>query len=1053
MSTAPDGRSAGARVSLGRLAKAGFDALTESRDRLAELAELTEVPAETWLRALGAAADPDGALALLLRAGHTPGGVPGLESLRHSARTDELLARGCRLIGASPGLGEFFLRHPERLPELIASAPRSPRSIEEMRQRFRAAVAVDGEGIAAHCGEDGWNRVRVTYRELLTEVMLFDLEGDRAEERFDAVAFALSDLAEAAIDASLAVARGTVTTGQGMGRSYPRERVLGTRLAVIAMGKCGAEELNVVSDVDVIFVGESGDPELTDAQAIEVATRLATEVMRGLNEYAIEPPLWQVDPNLRPEGKNGPLVRSLDSHLAYYDRWAQTWEFQALLKARFIAGDAELGESYVERTRPLVWASSDRPDFVGSVQRMRERVTEHLPDEVVAGQLKLGPGGLRDVEFAVQLLQLVHGHGDESLRVRGTIAGIEALVAGGYIARTDAERLATAYREIRVLEHRLQLRHLRRTAQLPQDEAGLRWLARASSFAGTADGLTKRVDASRRTVRELHLKIFYAPLLDAVAALDESDGELRGDRASARLAALGFRDPRGALRHIAALSRGTSRRAAIQRNLLPVLLQWFAEGADPDYGLLSFRRISDSLRDTPWYLRLLRDGTGAAQRLTQVLSGSRFVGELLESIPESVAWLEGEHRLQPAGYRELSEELSAIARRHGSVDAAAPAMRHVHRRELLRLAMASLVGVIDLAELAAGLDAAHRSLLEQLVLAIRTELHGNDALLGSGDAVRLVDAPAAIPDGLEFLLVAMGRFGGGELGFSSDLDLIAVFRPAGASSEAAGTRALSILQQLRRHTADPRLPIDLDFDLRPEGRNGPLVRSFDATRAYYERWSLTWEAQALLRASPLAGAPALARDFLSVADRVRYPEQFGEAERREVRRIKARVEAERLPQGADPARHLKLGPGALSDVEWLIQLIQLEHAHREPTLRTTATLGALATAEAHGELHAEDAELLREAWLLASEIRSAIRLWSNRNSDVLPRDRNDLDGVSRILGNPPNRTSELEERYLGATRRARAVFERVFFGYADADPHEYPLPQGFPPFTPQKPGV
>ncbi|MEB4616144.1 bifunctional glutamine-synthetase adenylyltransferase/deadenyltransferase, partial [Leucobacter sp. M11] len=500
-------------LSLGRIARAGFVELASARGDLESLAERTGISSEAWLDALTLAADPDGALGQLSRAVQDPEGSAELGRLAADPDGALLLGRLCRLLGASPGLGEFFLRHRTLLPPVIRRGPRPPRPLDELRERLLAAVRVDAEGVARLAGEDGWNAIRIGYRELLAEITLYDLEGPRAQDRFDLVALALSDLAEAAIDASLAVARGTVIEGHGIGRSFPRAGVLGTRFAVIAMGKCGAEELNVVSDVDVIFVGESGDPELSDAQAIEIATRLGTEVMRGLHEYALEPPLWQVDPNLRPEGKNGPLVRSLDSHLAYYERWAQTWEFQALLKARFIAGDRELGEAYVARTRPLVWASSDRPDFVGSVQRMRERVTEQLPDDAAEVQLKLGPGGLRDVEFAVQLLQLVHGQGDDSLRVRGTIAGIDALVLGGYIARTDAEELASAYREIRVLEHRLQLRHLRRTAVLPRDEAGLRWLARASGFASTADGLMKRFEANRRVVRELHLKIFYAPLL------------------------------------------------------------------------------------------------------------------------------------------------------------------------------------------------------------------------------------------------------------------------------------------------------------------------------------------------------------------------------------------------------------------------------------------------------------------------------------------------------------------------------------------------------------
>ncbi|MCB1274036.1 MAG: bifunctional glutamine-synthetase adenylyltransferase/deadenyltransferase, partial [Leucobacter sp.] len=203
-------------------------------------------------------------------------------------------------------------------------------------------------------------------------------------------------------------------------------------------------------------------------------------------------------------------------------------------------------------------------------------------------------------------------------------------------------------------------------------------------------------------------------------------------------------------------------------------------------------------------------------------------------------------------------------------------------------------------------------------------------------------------------------------------------------------------------------------------------------------WSLTWEAQALLRARPVAGDVALGADFMALADRIRYPETFGEAEIREVRRIKARVEAERLPRGVDPKRHLKLGPGGLSDVEWLLQLLQLGYGAHHPALRTPSTLEALSGAVAAGLLGQAESEQLRAAWVLASRIRSAAKLWSGRVGDSLPTDRVELEGIAGVLGMPPGRTTELEERWLGAARRARAVFEREFYGYSDRPP-TFPL--------------
>ncbi|WP_341873755.1 bifunctional [glutamine synthetase] adenylyltransferase/[glutamine synthetase]-adenylyl-L-tyrosine phosphorylase [Leucobacter viscericola] len=790
------------------------------------------------------------------------------------------------------------------------------------------------------------------------------------------------------------------------------------RLAVVAMGKCGAEELNVVSDVDVMFIAESSDEEVVDGDAlIRIATRLASETMRGIHDPGLEPPLWQLDANLRPEGRHGALVRTLGSMLSYYERWAKGWEFQALLKARPLAGDRELGEEFVRSTRQLVWASSSREDFVGSVQRMRERVTEHISDDDLEVQLKLGPGGLRDIEFSAQLLQLVHGQYDDQLHVRGTLPALRALVEGGYVARSDGDRLASDYRRLRVLEHRLQLRELRRTAIMPRDEEGLRVLARASGLADTASALLKLWEGIKREVRDLHLKIFYAPLLSAVAALPEEELVLGSDAARVRLSSIGFRDPDGAMRHLSALTRGTSRRAMIHRNLMPVMLQWLAEGIDPDFGLVSFRRVSEANERAPWYLRLLRDGAEAAERLARVLSSSKFAADLLESIPEAVEWLERDSRLQPVSLEALLEEMRALASRRGSVEEAAVALRAVHRREVLRLALGRITGVIDDAAVSLGLDAAHTALLDGLLIALTAE-QAKD--------------PASAP--VRVALIGMGRYGGRELGFASDIDIVAVFRAAAdVPNDQASRAATRLISELRRLVSDPRFPVDLDFDLRPEGKNGAIIRSLDAYRSYYERWSVTWEAQALLRARHVAGDVDLGADFIALADEIRYPREFGEEEIREVRRIKARVEAERLPQGADRRRHLKLGPGGISDVEWLVQLLQLQQGHKHPSLRTYSTTAALDAASSLELLTAEEAEHLADSWHFASSVRSALKLWTGRASDLLPTDWTSLEAIAALLDIPFAQTSELEERWFAVSRRARTVFEREFFGYSDAE--------------------
>lgn len=989
--------------SLGRLARAGFADLARAAQELEALASATGVDDEQLLAAFASAGDPDQALAATRRI---------TERAPHEAiavlRQPDSAERMALLLGASRGFADFLARHSAELTTL-QQEPTPPLATGDARAVLVTALdELDPAG--ADFSEASATAIRVRYRRLLAAVAVYDLTRPDAIDAVDTIGRGLADLAGAALDAAIEGARRLISRREGEGAApgrFPEAEVRATRLAVIGMGKAGARELNYVSDVDVIFVAESVDEAVVPTpRALDIATRLAVVAMRLISAPGIEPPLWEVDPNLRPEGKDGALVRTLDSHLQYYDRWAKSWEFQALLKARPIAGDLELGARYADGVAPKVWASSSRDGFVESVQRMRERVTEHIPADEVDLQLKLGPGGLRDIEFTVQLLQLVHGATDPSIRQPGTLPALAALAEHGYVGRDEAAEFSRDYRMLRVLEHRLQLDRLRRTHLMPRGQAELRTLARSSGLARTADELTALWQTTRQRVRGLHERLFYRPLLSAVAALPASDLELTSEQAEARLAAIGFRDPRGALAHIAALTAGVSRRATIQRHLMPVLIGWFADGADPDYGLLAFRRVSDALGTTHWYLRLLRDSSDAALRLTRVLSGSRFVGELLERIPEAVAWLGDLDELRPRSLAALDEEKLAVLGRHGTADAAAKVFRAIRRREVLRLALSAILDVCTTEELGHGLSDVTESHIAGLLAAIRTDEH----------------------DGIEFAVVGMGRFGGRELGISSDADVIYVYRQTHDRTEGAQARALQIVAELRRLSEDARLPFELDADLRPEGRNGPLARSLDAYRAYYARWALTWEAQALLRARAVAGDEPLVRDFMELADSVRYPVQISERDIREVKRIKARVENERLPQGADPTRHLKLGRGSLSDVEWFVQLVQLEHAAEEPSLRTPSTLEALAAAVDHGYITAPDAATLRAAWVFASRARSALTLWLDRTTDVLPVERSQLEGVARIMGYPPGSATRLEDDYLQVTRRARAVFERGFYG-------------------------
>ena len=711
--------------------------------------------------------------------------------------------------------------------------------------------------------------------------------------------------------------------------------------------------------------------------------------------------IFPVDPNLRPEGRAGPLIRTLTSHVAYYERWAKTWEFQALLKARPVAGDMALGQAYADTLGPLVWQAARRDHFVEDVQAMRRRVEQSLPARQAGRELKLGPGGLRDIEFAVQLLQLVHGRTDETLRSPATLPALAALAAGGYVGRADADELGAAYRFLRRTEHLLQLNRLSRTHTLPEDPAVLRRLGRAMrandgpnegwlqpSVTGIRSDPAAEFDEEwrrhARQVRRLHEKLFYRPLLDAVARLPSEAARLTAAEARARLEALGYVDPAGALRHIDALTSGVSRRAAIQRTLLPVLLGWFADAAEPDAGLLAFRQVSEELGSSPWYLRLLRDETKAAERMARVLASSRYAAGLLLRAPEAVAIFGNDAELNARSLTGLRAEMMAATQRYeDDAEAAVTAVRSVRRRELLRTSAADVLGVTGTAE--ASLAATGEALTSVTRASIEAAL---------SVALRKVAAERRRPLPTRFAVIAMGRFGGHECGYGSDADVLFVHdplpgRPEKEASDAAHAVAVELRRLLSLPVPDPALIVDAD--LRPEGRQGPLVRTLAAYRAYYRRWSAPWEAQALLRAEPVAGDADLGARFTRMIAEFRYPlDGISAAAVREIRRIKARMEAERIPRGADRALHVKLGPGGLSDVEWTVQLLQLQHAHALPALRTTRTGVAMAVAVEGGLLAAGAAAELTAAWQLAARIRNAIVLVGGRPGDTLPTRHTEL---------------------------------------------------------------
>jgi glutamate-ammonia-ligase adenylyltransferase len=783
-------------------------------------------------------------------------------------------------------------------------------------------------------------------------------------DEFEAVAAALAAMAADVLDTAVALAGGD-------------------GLAVIGMGKLGGRELNYASDVDVMLVTDSK----RDPSAVEHSARAAIDIARRC---------FRVDLNLRPEGRNGALVRTLPSYEAYWERWAEPWEFQALLKARAVGGDKALGDAFDLSAAEHLWSRPFTAESIRAVRAMKARAEADVARRGLSDrELKLGSGGIRDVEFAVQLLQLVHGGADEELRSPTTLTALAELADAGYVARHDADQLTAAYRHLRTVEHRLQLDDEQQVHAIPEDELEQDRLARVLGYSGTveasaAERFVRDLRHHQSTVRAIHERLWFRPLLEAFA--HDGDRILTEEAAAARLAAFGFSDVERTRQAVRELTRGLTRSSRLMQQLLPLLLDWLSASPDPDLGLLGLRNIASGPQRSMELATAFRESPEVAQRLCRLLGTSRTLGQLLRRNPDMIETLGDATEMRLRSRDELVEATRATVGWRPDPEERWPALKRFTDREGLRIAAHDVLDLIDVSEVGTALTNLAEATLEA--------------------AVDVLEPP------LPFAVIALGRLGGGELSYASDLDILFVYD---GSTPADFTVAERIATTLLRDVGGNRPHIyDLDADLRPEGKDGPLARSLDAYHTYFENYAQPWERLAMVRARAVAGDVDLARRFFDVLDPFLWRGELSDEERREIRRIKARVESERIPANEDAQYHLKLGRGSLSDVEFTVQLLQLEHGVRSP-----GTVEALDELHAGGRLDAEDHAVLVEAYRFCERTRNRWFLVNSAPGDTLPPRLEELERLAISLGTTAR---QLRDDYRRVTRRSRRVVERLFYG-------------------------
>ena len=647
-------------------------------------------------------------------------------------------------------------------------------------------------------------------------------------------------------------------------------------VAIIGMGKLGGRELNYSSDVDVLFVHDGNTQE---------AERAAREVLATMSAPSPDGIVFRTDANLRPEGRSGPLTRTIDSYAAYYEQWGRTWEFQALLKARPVAGNPELGEQLISLTRPYVWPNTLDPDAVREIRAMKMRA-ETLTDRqgLAERELKRGRGGIRDVEFAVQLLQLVHGRDDPTVRSATTLVALAELAAGGYVHERDAASLDEAYQFLRTVEHRLQLYDEQQTHTVPSDDAARhaprprarlpRW-PRPQRARGVRDRPARRT--SGRSARSTsgsssHRSSRPWPASGTSLRTPPRSASPRSDSPTSNAHA-----PRCASSPLVSLGARSSCSSSCP---------WCSSGSPrppiPTSGSSSCavwpraRRVRRRSR-RPCATRLVPHSARARCSARRVSSATRSVGIRSSSTSWATTrrsdarrhtrrWYTS--RWRPSGWRREPAE-----RREG--------LRRFKRRELLRIASRDLLGLAPLETTERELTALADATLEAALWSLEPSL--------------------------PFAIIGLGRLGGAELSYASDVDVVFVYDGDRAVDFDAAERVASTLLAEIGEILPEGQTYAIDARLRPEGTQGPLARSLGGYARYYREWALTWERQALVKARFVAGDPDVGERFGELVDDVVYGRPFSEDDAREVRRMKARIERERLPTGEDPQFHLKLG--------------------------------------------------------------------------------------------------------------------------------------------------
>ncbi|MDT8440151.1 MAG: bifunctional [glutamate--ammonia ligase]-adenylyl-L-tyrosine phosphorylase/[glutamate--ammonia-ligase] adenylyltransferase [Desulfuromonadales bacterium] len=984
-----------------------------------------------------------------------------LERLTDTVARDVLLPpltaaepRRCLLtiLGASPFLASILLRNDRYLAGLLHDrALWRQRDLTAMLADLRAAIDDRADFATLQQGLRRFKAaemLRIGGRDLCR---LADLEEVMAE--LTALAAASLQRAHEVCDRLLRSEYGAPLLATDAGDA-PAE----AEFTIFAMGKFGAGELNFSSDVDLIYFYSSdrGETAGTVDAAGNVRNRislhqyfvkLAEMISKAIGQPTADGFVFRVDLRLRPEGHSGELANSLAAAEIYYESWGQSWERAAMLKARPVAGSIALGEELLQRLEPFIYRRHLDYAMIEDIKVMKQKIDHNLAREREgASNLKLGHGGIREIEFFIQALQLINAGKRPELRERNSLQALQRLCSAGLISDDECADLSAAYRFLRTVEHRIQVVHEQQTHNLPARSADLRALARRCGFTAV-EAFQTELAGYRQRVSAMFRDLFYTsdeelPSRVSARVMALFDANAEADLCMDILEEKGFRDPRAAYDSLLVLRRGGTRgylTARARRQLdriAPLLFQEVLESPEPDMALRNLEQFLEACRRARGtFYALLAENPEIVKLLVGLFATSQFLSRQFIRHPEILDQLVSHaYAEEEKDGAELAAELEGRLAALGEYEDRLDGLRRFRNEEFLRLAFNDISGKTSQASTTRQLSLLADVCLQQATAIARQELLPRFGL----PFCRGVDG--ALHEA-GFVIVGMGKLGGMELNYHSDLDLIFLYEDDGETVAVDGTdaqrfkgqgnqqyfgrlaqRIISILTLKTREGS----VYQIDTRLRPSGNQGPLVSSLPAFRAYHESSAAPWERQSLIKARVVAGAAGLAAAVDRLIEEIVYLRPLPEQLAGEIVRLRQRMESELAREGAAQF-NIKTGRGGMVDVEFLVQYLQLCHGRTIPALRCRNTLAALDALLENGLLPATDHAVLANGYRFLRRLENKLRLVHDQSISELSGSPEELAKLARRLGYPdrPRPAAEaLRSEYETNTQQIRSVFTR-----------------------------